>query len=102
MAVLMNQTMPEGVPIEMLDEVTEEMGVKANPPAGLVSHVHYEDAGRVRVVDVWDSEQAYEAFRDQRLMPAMGKVSAAHGIDLSQSGSPETSFVDVRDVVVGS
>jgi hypothetical protein len=102
MAVIMNQTMPEGLPIEMLDGVTEEMNVKADPPAGLLLHVHYEDGGRVRITDVWESEQAYESFREQRLTPAMEKVAAAHGMDLSQSPQPETVFLQVRDVVTGS
>jgi len=102
MAVIMNQTMPEGLPIEMLDGVTKEMDAKADPPAGLILHVHYEEGGRVRITDVWESEQAYQRFREQRLTPAMEKVAAASGIDLSQSPQPETAFVEVRDVVRGS
>ncbi len=102
MAVIMNQTMPEGMPIEMLDGVTAEMDVKANPPVGLILHTHYKDGDRVRITDVWESEQAYETFREQRLAPAMEKVAASHGIDISQSGPPESAFLDVRDFVTGS
>jgi hypothetical protein len=99
--VIMNQTMPEGTPIEMLDGVTEEMGAKADPPAGLILHVHFEDGGRVHITDVWESEQDYLTFRDQRLMPAMEKVAAERGVDMSQSGPPDTAFVEVRDFVRG-
>src|ERR1700712_2333466 len=53
-AVIMNQTMPEGVPIEMLDGVTREMDVKADPPPGMILHVHYQDGARVHVMDVWE------------------------------------------------
>ena len=102
MAVIMNQTMPEGTPIEMLDGVTEVMGVKANPPAGLILHVHYEEGGRVRITDVWESEQAYQTFREQRLMPAMEKVAADNGMDMSQSEEPESVFLEVRGLVRGS
>ena len=102
MAVIMNQTMPEGVPIEMLDGVTKEMDAKADPPPGMILHVHYEDGGRVRVMDVWESEQAYHSFREQRLTPAMEKVAAANGIDLSQTPQPEAAFVEVHDLVRGS
>jgi hypothetical protein len=79
MAVLMRQTMPEGVSVDMLDAVTEEMGVRENPPDGLVVHVHFEEDGRAQVVDVWDSPEAYQRFADERLMPAMQKVAEQHG-----------------------
>ena len=102
MAVIMNQTMPEGTPIEMLDGVTEELGAKANPPTGLILHVHYEDGGQVRITDVWESEQAYQTFREERLTPAMEKVAAAHGMDLSQAPQPEAAFVELRDFVRGA
>ena len=36
MAVIMMQTLPNDVPIAMLDAVTVKMDVKANPPAGLI------------------------------------------------------------------
>jgi hypothetical protein len=102
MAVIMNQTMPEEVPIQMLDAVTKEMDAKANPPAGLIVHVHYQEGGRVRITDVWESEQAYQTFNEQRLRPAMEKVAAANGMDISQGEEPETAFVEVQDVVRGS
>lgn len=102
MAVIMNQTLPDGIPIQMLDAVTKEMDVKADPPDGLIVHVHYEEGGRVRVTDVWESQQAYETFSEQRLRPAMEKVAAEHGMDLAQSEQPETAFVEVQDVVRGS
>ena len=59
----------------MLDEVTEEMRVDQDPPDGILFHTHFEQDGqdgRVRVVDVWESQEAYERFRDTRLIPAMG------------------------------
>ena len=53
MATLMRQTLPEGVPVEMLDAVTKEMNVDNDLPPGMIVHVHYFDQGRARVVDVW-------------------------------------------------
>jgi hypothetical protein len=46
MAVLIEQTMAAVVPISMIEAVTEEMGVEASPPEGMISHVHYEQDGR--------------------------------------------------------
>ncbi len=101
MAILFSQTMPEGASVEVLDAVTEEMGVDADPPAGMIVHVHFEEAGRVRIVDVWESAQAHATFVEERLAPAMAKVAAAHGMDLAQMGEPVTSVTEVHRMVRG-
>lgn len=101
MTVVLRQTMPEGTPIELLDEVTQQMGVETDPPAGLVVHVHFAQGGRVHVVDVWDSEDDYGAFRDHTLMPAMQKVAAEHGMDMAQGPLPETDIATVAGLVRG-
>lgn len=101
MTVILQQTMPEGTTLEFLDEVTREMGVETDPPAGLIVHTHFEEGDRIRVVDVWDSQDAFDAFAETRLMPTMQKVAAGHGMDLSQAPQPETSFADVAGMVRG-
>jgi hypothetical protein len=98
MAILVNMAMPDGVPIEMLDAVTAEMNAKADPPAGLIVHVDYVDGGRVRGVDVWESQEAFDAFGQNRLGPAIGKIAAQHGME---PGEPETTIVQLHDVVRG-
>ena len=99
MTVILQQTMPEGTTLEFLDEVTRAMGVEADPPAGLVLHTHFEQDGRVRIVDVWDSQDEYESFRDSTLMPAMQKAAVAQGMDMSQAPQPEQSLLKVHSVV---
>lgn len=99
MAVLLQQVMPDGVTIDMLDEVTTEMGIQSDPPAGLVVHVHYMEGGRAHVVDVWESRQAYETFEQDRLRPAIQKVTERRGITMG--GLPETSITEVASVVKG-
>ena len=71
MAVLMTQTMPEGVTVQMLDAVTEAMGVENDPPAGMVVHVHYQRGGRTEVADVWESRERFDRFAQERLPAAM-------------------------------
>jgi len=99
-AVIMIQTLPDGVPIAMLDAVTVKMDVKANPPDGLIVHTHYEDEGRVRVMDVWESEKAFRTFQQERLMPAMQQVASENGMDLGDQ--PEHRVVEVHDLVRGN
>ncbi len=99
MAVILQQTMPEAVPVDMLDEVGVEMDIHNDPPKGLVVHVHFSENGRTRVVDVWESVQDIEAFRNERLMPAIQKVAARRGVSLDTQ--PESSVIEVAEIVYG-
>jgi hypothetical protein len=102
MAVLIQQTMAAAVPLSMIEAVTEDMGVEASPPDGMISHVHYEKDGRVHIVDVWDSPEAHQRFVESRLMPSMGKVAAANGFDIEAAGPPDTVVTDVTRAVRGA
>jgi len=102
MAMIMRQVMPAAIPLSLVEAVTEEMGVESSPPAGMIVHTHYEQDGRVHIVDIWESAEAHEQFVESRLMPAMGKVAEAHGVDLAAAGQPETVITDVQRVVRGA
>jgi hypothetical protein len=99
MAVLIENVFPVGATNEFLDAVTDEMGVDAELPAGAILHVHFEKDGRAHGVDVWDSAEAHEQFVQSTLMPAMGNVAAARGIDMSKMGGPETTITEVHRLV---
>ena len=102
MAVIMKQVMAAGVPMSLVEAVTEEMGVESSPPEGMILHTHYEQDGRVHILDVWDSAEAHQKFAESRLMPAMGKVAAAHGFDIAAAGPPDTVVTEVQRVVRGT
>jgi len=74
MGVLVENVFPVGVTNELLDAVTDEMGVDAKIPPGGIVHVHFEKDGRAHGVDVWDSVEAYQQFVESTLMPAMGRL----------------------------
>ncbi len=99
MVVLIEDVFPEGVTVELLDAVTDEMGVDANLPPGGILHVHFERDGRAHGVDVWDSVEAYEQFVEATLLPAMGKVAAAQGLDPLKLGEPEVKVTEVHRLV---
>ena len=99
MAVLAELVFPAAFTIEMIDAVTDEMGVDAQVPAGAIVHVHCEKDGRVHGVDVWESAEAFQKFTESTLQPTMGKVAAAHGVGLSQAGEPEMSITEVHRLV---
>lgn len=83
MTVLIENVFPVGITNELLDAVTDEMGVDFELPPGGILHVHFEKDGRAHGVDLWESVEAHEQFVRSTLMPAMGKVAGARGLDPS-------------------
>jgi hypothetical protein len=75
---------PTGLTAEKYDATTsklEETGVEF-PPEGMDYHVCFGSDGDLRVSEIWDSREQFEAF-GERLMP----VLADAGIEFS--GEPE-------------
>jgi hypothetical protein len=55
------------------DRVQEALGTRDNPPAGGLVHTagFDEQAGVFRIFDVWESEEAWNAFFTDRVMPVV-------------------------------
>ena len=98
MTVLLEQHL--AVPRAMIEDVSAQMDVRNDPPAGLLIHIATEDANGVHIVDVWNSQADYEAFEESRLNPAIQSVLAAHGME-GLGGGPKPSFTEAFDLVVG-
>ena len=73
MAVAMLMEWPE-VTQAQYEAVMQELQLDMNPPAGGLFHVAGPMSGGWRVVDVWESAEAFQTFSDQRIMPAVKKV----------------------------
>jgi hypothetical protein len=73
-----------GVSPEQYDMVRDTVGWEEVAPVGGQVHVAWFDAQGLHVIDIWDSEQAFETFFAQRLAPAIEKA----GIE----GAPITGF----------
>jgi hypothetical protein len=54
---------------EKYDALNDRMEVGDKRPPGCRVHTAGPQAGGWRVVDVWDSLEAYERFRDERILP---------------------------------
>jgi hypothetical protein len=80
MAVAMDMTW-QGVTPEQYDQVQGEVRWETEAPDGGIFHVAWFEEGVMRIVDVWESAEAFQAFVDARLMPGVAKV----GIE----GAPE-------------
>ena len=99
MAVLIEDVFPVGITNEVLDAVTDELGADAKLPPGGIVHVHFEKDGRAHSIDVWESIEAHDEFVQSTLMPAMGKVALARGLDLSKIGEPKVTITEVHRIV---
>jgi hypothetical protein len=97
MTVLLTMDIPAGK--ADLEAVSAEMGVHQNPPDGLILHLFTETPQGTHVVDVWESAEHFERFRDGQLMPAMGKVMSERGI--AMEAAPEPTFTEAHDVIRG-
>lgn len=73
-----------GVTPEQYEVVRETVGWEESAPVGGEVHVAWFDERGLRVLDVWESEQAFQTFLAERLAPAIEKA----GIQ----GTPETDF----------
>jgi ketosteroid isomerase-like protein len=89
MAVTVHVTL-RGVTKEQYDAVREVAGWLHQPPAGGISHVTWWEGDDCHNIDAWESEQAFTAFVEQRLGPAM----AAVGVE----AAPETTVTAAHEV----
>jgi hypothetical protein len=97
MAVAIRSTdFPEEVGPDTYDAINAEMGVEDDVPAGLIFHWAGEVDGKWTITDVWESTDAYERFRDERLMPAVEKVT---GMDPAAGPQPTRTDLPVHNYI---
>jgi hypothetical protein len=76
---------------EKYDETIRRLEALGNwPPEGLAYHVAFRSKGDLRVSEVWDSREHFDAF-GERLMPVLKDA----GIELS--GEPE--MLEVHNII---
>ena len=75
------------------DRVQDALGARDNPPAGGLVHTagFDEDARVFRIFDVWESEQAWNAFMHDRLLPIVQPMMERGG------RAPETRVYQLHD-----
>lgn len=60
------------------DEVIASLEMDVNTPAGAILHVAHESAGGITTSEIWQTEQAFRAFYDYRLRPALRMHGVHH------------------------
>lgn len=80
-------------------KVKAEIGEET--PDGMVVHFVVKSEGGLRHFEVWDSQQDWERFRDERVDPAVGKVLASLGFE-GERPTPHEQVMEVVDVWTGT
>ncbi|MFZ6003361.1 MAG: hypothetical protein ACOYXM_05445 [Actinomycetota bacterium] len=80
----------EGATLDQYDQVCKLMGLtpKGPGPAGAISHFATMTDSGLRVVDVWQTREAFDAFAQEQI----GPFSAEVGLP-----PPEMQFFDVHN-----
>ena len=61
-------------PAEEYDRLDREVGPN---PEGLIVHIAAKSGDGMKIIDVWESKEAYDRFEQEMLMPAMGRIGLA-------------------------
>jgi quinol monooxygenase YgiN len=81
---------------EAYETITEQMFGTKRPPAvdGCLVHSAGEGPNGFRVVDIWESREAFESFMNEKLMPAMQEAGMGE-----MTGTPP-EIVELIHVIV--
>jgi hypothetical protein len=82
---------PNSLTAEKYDESIRELSSSVGfPPEGLDYHVCFGSDGNLRVSEIWDSREQFEAF-GEKLMPKLAEI----GID----PGPEPEIIEIHNIV---
>jgi hypothetical protein len=82
----------QGISPADYDQARDVVGWERDPAEGGLNHTAWFDTdGALRVVDVWESAEAFDRFANERLMPGL----AAAGL-LEGKGEPEVTFAELH------
>lgn len=79
---------------EDYDAVNEKLG--EDPPEGILARTAGTAEAGFRVFSVWESEEHYERFREDRLLPAIREVIGEE----AASGPSSAEIYELHDVFI--
>jgi hypothetical protein len=79
-----------GVTADQYDSVMARLDLDANPAAGGVLHLAALTEEGLEVCDVWQTEQAFHGFLQQRFLPVVN--------ELAIEGEPEIKLVPLHNL----
>ncbi len=76
MAVIL-EVVFQGLSPQQYDQLKEKVGWVDSPPVGGISHVVWWEGDDCHGIDVWESEDAWAAFGQDRMGPAAAELGIA-------------------------
>ena len=78
MAVTMDMRMPSEA-AQLYEPLNQELGVhQGKLPDGLIHHFATRTKDGFNIFEVWESQDAFDHFANDRLLPALKKLVGAH------------------------
>ena len=90
MAVFMEMDMT--ITPDQYDAVDAAMNPQGDPPDGLIAHSARFDGDTLKILDIWESPEAFGAFAESRLGPTIGETL---GDDAPPA--PEPKFTELHN-----
>ena len=82
---------------EQYRAVNDAMDTRGKPPAGLILHTGGpDDNGDLRVVDIWESVEAFQTFASERLGPTIAQLMG------DGAPTPRVEIRELYDVIKGA
>ena len=83
----------DGATPEQYDAMRAKVDWEGSPPDGGIQHVAWFDEGGMNIVDVWESEEQFNAFIQSQVMPGVA--------ELGIPGQPEVTISPAHAVNEG-
>jgi hypothetical protein len=91
MAVLMEMEMQ--VTPDQYDAVDAALNPQGDPPDGLIAHTARFDGDTLKILDIWESPEAFGAFAESKLGPTIGETLG----DDAPDSPPQPAFTDLHN-----
>ena len=83
----------DGFTTDQYDAVDQALDTKGNPPDGLIAHSARMDGDTLRILDIYESPEAFEAFAQSRLGPTLGETLG----DDAPDPPPQPKFTELHN-----
>jgi hypothetical protein len=78
---------------DQYDAVDAAVDPHGDPPNGLIAHTARFDGDTLRILDIWESPEAFQAFAESRLGPGIADTLG----DDAPDGPPEPRFTELHN-----
>jgi hypothetical protein len=89
---------PREVTFDMYQQVDAKLQEQSDPPEGLIVHTASVVDGKLKIVDVWESEEHAQRFGRERLGPAIAEVA---GEEMAAPPDPEqVEIYEIKSMIL--